>query len=214
MNPSSWFSTRTTPLWVVLAFIIGMSIYSQVTKYEVNSGQLKRDLATTYPKVPYEASYEQKSNSGLSILYLYCDGKGKVRLESTMPNSTAVSSTIVDFKNKKRYFLHEKQKTFMSDVLPNKGLAAFDEEMFKSMDAEKLGFRKYGNLNCIGYRSQLPGDKNAVVESWFDQKTKCLVSMNMPNSNSSATLTRMVARPPKPFLFEVPQGYKQSALPF
>ncbi len=213
MNPSSWFSGRTAPLWVVLAFIIGMSIYSLVTKYEVNSDQLKRDLATTYPKVPYEASYEQKSNAGLSILYLYCDGKGKVRLESTMPNSTAVSSTIIDFKNKKRYFLHEKQKTFMSDVLPNKGLAAFDQEMFKSVESEKLGSRKYGNLNCVGYRAQLPGEK-AIVESWFDLKTGCLVSMTIPNSNSSATLTRMVARPPKPSLFEIPKDYKQSALPF
>jgi len=214
MNANNWFSARTAPLWVVLAFIVAMTVYSQINKYEISADQAKRDLTTTYPHVAYEASYEQKSNNGISILYLYCDGKGKVRLESTMPNSTAVSSTIVDFKNKQRIYLHESQKTFMSDVLPSKGLAGFDEEMFKSMDAENLGKRKYGNLNCVGYRCHLPGDKNTVIESWFDQKSGCLVSMVVPNSKGTATLTRMVIKQPKQSLFEIPPGYKQSARPF
>ncbi|CAN5216102.1 hypothetical protein BH11CYA1_BH11CYA1_17910 [soil metagenome] len=214
LSPGELFSARTAPLWVVLAFIIGMTIYSQVVKFEASSNHSSRDLAKTFPRIPYEAAYEQRGSSGLSILYIYCDGKGKVRLESTMPNSTAVTVTICDFLKKKRYYIQEQQKTFLIADLSSQGLAGFDEEMFKSNNAEELGKTTINGMACHGYRSFLNGDKNSPIESWFNNKTGCLVVTEAPNSKSSATLTRYLQRQPKETLFTVPPGFKQSATAF
>ena len=89
LSPGQIFSARTAPLWVVLAFIIGMTIYSLVVKIEAGSDKSTRDLAKTFPRARYEAAYEQRSPIGLSILYVYSDGQGKVRHEATMPHNWA-----------------------------------------------------------------------------------------------------------------------------
>jgi hypothetical protein len=215
MNPPSEFlSTRMAPLWVVLAFIVGMTIYSQVGKHEASSNDINRDLSKTFPRNAYAATYEQSANSGKSIIYLYCDGKGKVRLESTMPNSNAVSSTIVDFINKKRYFIDERQKTYIVANLAKTGLAGFDEEMFKSVKAESLGKATVNGIVCRGYKTALPNDKSAVVESWFDDKNGWLVQSTVVGTANGAKLIRFANRQPKATMFEVPQGFKQTANTF
>ncbi|MBP9091706.1 DUF4412 domain-containing protein [bacterium] len=214
LSPGQFFSARTAPLWVVLAFIIGMTIYSQFVKFEAGSIQSTRDLAKTFPRVPYEAAYEQRSPTGLSILYVYCDGQGKVRHESTMPHSTAVSVTIYDFPKKKRYYIQERQKTYLISELSQQGLDEFDEEMFKSNSAEALGKKTINGMLCRGYRTGLNGDKNAQVESWFNDRSGCLVASTAPSRKNSTILTRYIARQPKATLFSVPPGYKQSATAF
>lgn len=214
LSPGNLFSARTAPLWVVLAFIIGMTVYSQVTKFEANSNLPNRDLAKTFPRLPYEAAYERRSPSGLSILYVYCDGKGKVRHESTMPHSTTVGATIFDFPNKKRYFLQEQERMYLSNNLSTKGLEEFDEEMFKSNNAEELGTKTIYGMPCRGYRTYSNGDKNAPVESWFNERTGCLVVSSAPNSKTTTTLTRYISRQPKATLFSVPPGYKYSTSAF
>ncbi|MDP3509345.1 MAG: DUF4412 domain-containing protein [Candidatus Melainabacteria bacterium] len=214
LSPGQLFSARTAPLWVVLAFIIGMTIYSQVVKFEAGSNQSTRDLAKTFPRVPYEAAYEQRSPLGLSIVYVYCNGQGKVRHESTMPHSTAVSVTIFDFPAKKRYYLQEQQRTFLISDLSQQGLDEFDEEMFKSNNAEVLGKKTINGMLCRGYRTALNGDKNTQIESWFNDRSGCLVASTTPNRKSSTILTRFIARQPKATLFSVPPGYKQSATAF
>lgn len=214
LSPNQLFSTRTAPLWVVLAFIIGMTVYSQVVKFEAGSNQSTRDLTKTFPRVPYEAAYEQVSPAGLAILYVYSDGKGKVRHEATMPHSTVVSVTIYDFPNKKRYFLQEAQKMFLTSNLKPTGLGEFDEEMFKNSDNEDLGNKTISGMPCHGYGTLLNGDRNAPVESWFNDRTGCLVLSISPNSKSSTSLTRYISRQPKTTLFIVPPGYKQSTKAF
>lgn len=208
LSPSQLFSSRTAPLWVVLAFITGMTIYSQVVKLEAGSNQSTRDLTKTFPRVPYEAAYEQRSPIGLSILYVYCDGQGKVRHEATMPHSTAVSVTIYDFPKKKRYYLQERQKTHLISDLNQQGLEEFDEEFFKSTDCEALGKKTISGMLCRGYRTFLNGDKNSAVESWFNDRTGCLVASTAPNRKSSTILTRYISRQPKAALFSIPPGYK------
>lgn len=214
LSPNQLFSARTAPLWVVLAFIIGMTIYSLLVKLEAGSDQSTRDLAKTFPRARYEAAYEQRSPIGLSILYVYSDGQGKVRHESTMPHSTAVSVTIYDFPKKKRYYLQERQKTYLTSDLNQQGLEEFDEEMFKSRDSENLGKKTINGMLCRGYRTFLNSDKNSQVESWFNDRTGCLVASIAPNRKSSTILTRYISRQPKETLFSVPPGYKQSATAF
>lgn len=211
---SELLSTRMAPLWVVLAFIIGMTVYSQIGKHESSTDHIDRDLAKTFPRNAYAAIYEQSANMGKSILYLYCDGKGKVRLESTMPNSKAVSSTIVDFVNKKRFFIDEKQKTYTVANLAKTGLAGFDEAMFKSVKAESLGKAKINGMSCHGYRATLPTDKSAVLESWFDDRSGCLVQTMVAGTTNGARLMRLSGKPPKPSMFEVPAEFKQIANTF
>lgn len=201
------FSGRNVPLFVVVLFIFGMVIYSQLGKLDVGP-QFKRDLATTFPKHFYEGYYEQGGKNGAAIITIYSNGEGRVRLEATMPNSTAVSTTLLDFINEKRYFLHEQQKTYIESHMSNQGMAGFDEEMFKCAGAKSLGPATLFGIKCHGYESHLPADPSTPLESWFTDEGYLVYSKG---GDTEIKMSKLIKRLPKAQLFEIPNDYKKSS---
>lgn len=207
-NPlSQMFSGRSIPLLVVLLFVFAMVVYSQLGKLDVGP-QFKRDLKTTYPKQYFQGYYEQSSKEGAAIITIYSNGEGRVRLEATIPNSSAVSTTLLDFVDEKRYFLHEQQKTFIESHLSNQGIAGFDEEMFKHCGAKYLGEQDRYGIHCHGYLWHVPADPNTPMESWFTKEGFLVYSKG---GDTEVKMTKLIKRMPKPQLFQIPDGYKKSS---
>lgn len=207
-NPlSQVFSARSAPLLVVLLFIVGMVIYSQLGKLDAGP-QFKRDLKTTYPRHFYEGYYEQVSRDGAAIITIYSNGQGRVRIEATMPNSTAITTTLLDFIDEKRYFLHEQQKTYIESHMSAQGMAGFDEEMFKCAGAQDLGQATVFGIKCHGYRTHLPADPNTPLESWFTDGGYLVLSKA---GTTEIKISKIIKRQPKTQLFQIPPDYKKSS---
>ena len=100
------------PLLVVAVFILGMLTYSQALK----TGRIKktatRKLSQSYPKIAYQAAYEQKSDAGTGIMVVFSDGMGHVRVENNYANTNGTFTTIYNFLEAKKYFLQESAKNY------------------------------------------------------------------------------------------------------
>jgi hypothetical protein len=210
-SSTGFLNSRSVPLLVVATFIIGMLTYSQAAR--INEGKDgSRDLATTYPKQAYQATYELHADPDSGIMMVFSDGLGHVRVESNTQFSKNPQTTIYDFPNRKKFFLQENAKTFMASGMSNLGMGFMDEEMFRATKAEDLGTKEINNRQSVGYRSALLGDGNSQIESWFDQATGCL--MTSKTKTMTYVLTRYTSAPPRPDLFQLPKDYKEVPLGF
>lgn len=202
--------SRMVPIWVTILFIAAMLIYSQISRSTNSPSSFQRDFHSTFPEMAFEAIYTQETPQGEGVAVLDSNGKGQTRLEINSPTSKGQSVTIFDFNKKKRFFINEKQKTFLEADLTPMGMGPFDEEMFKCSQAQSLGRQNINGRPCRGYRTKLPIDDSLQIESWFDARTGAL--MISKEKNSTLTLTRFIPREPKPSLFQVPANFKTSSI--
>ena len=210
-SAKAFLNSRAIPLLVVATFILGMLGYSQAARVN-ESKDGNRDLATTYPKQSYQASYEEHADPESGIMVVFSDGLGHVRVESNFQNSKNPQTTIYDFPGKKKFFLQESGKTYMVSGMSGIGMGFMDEEMFRSTGAENLGSKDINGRPADGYRSALLGDGNSQIESWFDQATGCL--MTSKTKTITYTLSHYTSAAPRPDLFQVPKEYKEIPLGF
>jgi hypothetical protein len=210
-STKAFLNSRSVPLLVVAVFILGMLGYSQASRMnETKDGN--RDLATTFPKEPYQATYEMHADPESGIMMVFSDGLGHVRVESNFQNSKNPATTIYDFPNKKKFFLQEAAKTYMVSGMSSLGMGFMDEEMFSSTGAENLGVKDINGRPAVGYRSALLGDGASQIESWFDQATGCL--MTSKTKTITYTLSRYSSAAPRSDLFQTPDKYKEIPLGF
>jgi hypothetical protein len=210
-SAQAFLNSRSVPLIVVAAFILGMLGYSQAARInEAKDGN--RDLTITFPKQAYQATYELHADPETGIMVVFSDGQGHVRVESNFQNSNNPQTTIYDFPNRKKSFLQESGKTYMVSGMSTLGMGFMDEEMFKSTGAEALGTKDINGRPSVGYRSTLLGDGNSQIESWFDQATGCL--MTSKTKTITYALSRYTSVAPRPDLFQVPEKYREIPLGF
>jgi hypothetical protein len=210
-SAKGFLNNRSVPLLVVATFILGMLGYSQASRLnETKDGH--RDLATTYPKQTYQATYELRADPESGIMVVFSDGLGHVRVESNFENSKNPATTIYDFPDKKKFFLQEAGKTYMVSGMSTLGMGFMDEEMFKSTGAEELDPKPINGRPSVGYKSTLLGSGNSEMESWFDEATGCM--MTSKTKTITYTLTRYTSAPPRADLFQVPKDYKEIPLGF
>ncbi len=153
-NARAFLNSRSVPLLVVGVFLIGMLTYSQAQR--INEGKDgNRDLAVTYPRQAYQATYEMHADPDSGIMMVFSDGLGHVRVESNSQFSKNPQTTIYDFSQ------------------PQKILPAGECQNIHGVRDEQPGHGIHGRGNVSRHKSGRPGhtrNKSPTI-SWLQVDT-------------------------------------------
>lgn len=172
--------------------------------------------AQTWEKKAYDATYEMQSPAGTMIQRRITDGKGRIRMEMTMPQGQKMT-TIYDMPNQVSYMVIDQSRMVMKNKLDSKtgpkGPKMTSAEKAKEMGATPLGAKVIDGHPCHGFRHTSEG---GTTEAWIgdDIGTLVFLTSNAPRAGKmTMKLKDYKASTPSDGLFQPPSGYQVMNMP-
>lgn len=211
------------PLLLVILFCAFMYMSGRMTQFGNQDSKFARDFAATYPKLAYQAMFDQISPKGNGRVVYSCDGKGHVRIkehasviqynhEPQNENSPKFFQdvdriTLIDYLEGKRFVVLPHDSTYQESKLSNLGVDIYDEGLYKASGAKSLGTQNMDGVTVHGWVTTFPLTDEEQTEAWFDANG---VLYFAKSNGASTKRTRFQTGTLGEQYFTLPPGYKKT----
>jgi hypothetical protein len=163
--------------------------------------------AGTWKDRAYDATYTYSTAQGTGDYRMAADGKGKMLVETKMPNMNSV--TIVDAPGRVTYMISNMggQQTAMKMPYKEDAAPASTDAAMKQLNARSLGVKLVDGHPSQGWTYTQSG---YTTESWIGKDIDMMVrsSTTGPNMKTSMVLKNFKNGGPAASAFQIPAGVK------